>query len=115
MEKQKVFVRNNYGIKIVKCCASCEHKALDNRSRLCTIGEGIVASSHCCKNWQMAEAYKQAGKGGGVVKKKDYLDFVINRLEENAGRHSISSRPNRESVVTLRKEYLSKFGSYDYM
>ena len=69
---ENVYV-NRYGAGIVKCCASCTHKVIDTRSRICDCGGGIVKPSDLCTDWQVQKGLENAGKGGGKVKKRAYL------------------------------------------
>lgn len=82
----KVFYSNPYGVKIVKCCASCSHKKFDKGSmRVCVRGFGAVRSSFLCPEWQMHDNLRNAGKGGGKVKKIEYLHYAINaRVADDA-------------------------------
>ena len=45
--------RNMHGIEIKACCASCEHKVINNDGRFCGLEKTRVASGHCCNRWQM--------------------------------------------------------------
>lgn len=67
-------VQNEYGISIKVCCASCVFKALDSGGlRICTNGRGQVKRTDSCDGWMMKKGFEKAGKGGGKVKKGDYL------------------------------------------
>ena len=69
-------VQNEYGISIKVCCASCVFKALDSGGlRICTNGRGHVKRTDSCDGWMMKRGLENAGKGGGKVKKGDYLRF----------------------------------------
>lgn len=101
---KKAFYRNGYGIPIVMCCASCAHKVFDKGGlRVCTKGEGTVRTSYLCSDWAVSPKLDNAGKGGGKVKKKDYLLFVSNY-----------PRPSDGGIITLseiREEYEKRHGS----
>ena len=58
MEVIRKFVKNRFGITIVKCCASCSHKSYN----LCDAGYGEVSQNHLCPKWSMKENLKNAGK-----------------------------------------------------
>ena len=103
MEKVKYFTKNRYGITIVKCCASCRHKQADNRGRICMNGEGQVPTDYLCGEWQMAEGLDNAGKGGGVVKRKEFLDYAINaHFTESA--KTIRAFINKQSYTRMSKD-----------
>lgn len=95
------YVRNQYGIAIKKCCASCAHKHIIGKasviSRLCDAGEGVVQPSHLCKDWRMVAELDNAGKGGGRVKRPDYIDFLR--------RHPIGGET---PVSVFREEWLKQ-------
>ena len=62
-------VRNQHGVKIRKCCLSCAFKDyLSNGTRICTKHDIEVTGKDRCKQWQMADGLKNAGRGSGVVR-----------------------------------------------
>lgn len=62
-------VRNMYGVKVKKCCASCAFKVYNpDGIRLCGLDKKEVEARFRCKNWQMTDGLKKAGRGGGVVR-----------------------------------------------
>ena len=71
-------VKNKYNIDIVMCCASCTHNigAKTETTRICEISNLANRSSFVCSGWKMREALNNAGKGGGNIKKKHYLDWL---------------------------------------
>ena len=52
------FTRNQYGIIIKECCASCKYKQLMSRKRQCKITKRAVESAHVCRKWEMTEQLK---------------------------------------------------------
>ena len=101
MEKIE-FVKNMFGTRIRKCCASCKHKEYDRLKRLCTKGEGYVRPDSLCADWEVSEKLEKAGIGGGLVKKKSYLLYALNYPQpEDIRRHVTLSR--------IRKEYEEKY------
>ena len=76
------FYKNIFGVSIKKCCASCKfmtHKDADLRS--CTKGYRGVGKDFLCgeKWWEMNPGLQNAGKGGGKVKKYEYLHLLITK------------------------------------
>ena len=66
-----VSVRNSYDVKVKRCCASCQHKCIKNDgTRFCALKMMMVEQKFKCKQWQMSDGMKNAGKGGGVVRLK---------------------------------------------
>ena len=56
-------VKNVYGVKVKRCCASCQHKCIrKDGSRVCAQMIIIVEQHFKCKQWQMSEGLKNAGK-----------------------------------------------------
>ena len=74
--------RNQYGIPVIKMCASCEFKDEDNVHRYCTNGRGIVRKDDICPEWCVSHKLDVVGKGGGGVKKREYLYHVFRVNEE---------------------------------
>lgn len=102
----KEFERNRFGIKIVKCCASCKHHAADGREsiRICMDGRGEHHLDYLCDGgWEMAEGLDNVGKGGGCVKKKEYLYMIA---QASAG-----GIMGREKLEAIRDAYRRKYGS----
>lgn len=90
----KEFEINQYGISIVKCCASCKYKDQTrwNHLRSCRKGFGTNNMKFCCgEGWSMADGLENAGKGDGRIKKYDYLlfaaEFGAHRSKEWVNKH----------------------------
>lgn len=70
--------KNAYDVKVKRCCASCQHKCIDkDGNRICAQMMIIVEQKFRCKQWQMSDGLKKAGKGGGVVCLKDTTEIII--------------------------------------
>ncbi|MBO4891812.1 MAG: hypothetical protein J5502_04335 [Prevotella sp.] len=64
-----VSIRNMYGVKVKKCCASCAFRAYNlDGIRICGLDKEEVAARFRCKKWQMSDGLKKAGRGGCVVR-----------------------------------------------
>ena len=71
-------VRNAYGVKVKRCCASCGHKCIEkDGTRVCAQMMIKVQQKFKCKQWQMKDGLKNAGKGGGVVRLKGTAEIII--------------------------------------
>lgn len=71
-----VSIRNMYGVKVKKCCASCAFKAyLQDSIRICGLDREQVAARFRCNKWQLSDGLKKAGRGGGVV--RDIVTKVV--------------------------------------
>ena len=71
-------VRNAHGVKVKRCCASCQHKCIDSEgTRFCAQMMLKVEQKFKCKQWQMSDGLKNAGKGGGVVRLIGTTEIII--------------------------------------
>lgn len=71
-------MKNQYYIEIKECCASCQHKMIDNEgARICQRMQLKVEQKFKCKQWQMSDGMKNAGKGGSVVRLKGTAEIII--------------------------------------
>lgn len=79
MEKVKkiVSVRNAHGVKVKRCCASCQNKEIDlEGNRICKLMQLKVEQKFRCKDWQMSDGMRNAGlPNGGVVRLKETVIF----------------------------------------
>lgn len=95
MEQQ---VKNNFGINIKVCCASCQFKEYkDDKERVCTLSHLATHPSEYCTSWKMAENLMNIGKGGGRVKKKTWLEYVKE--------HGYSD----QSVIDFERQFGSRY------
>ena len=68
-------VRNAHGVKVKRCCASCQHKCIEkDGTRVCAQMMIKVEQRFKCKQWLMSDGLKNAGKGGGVVRLKAAIE-----------------------------------------
>ena len=71
-------VKNAYGVKVKRCCASCGHKCIEkDGTRVCAQMMIKVQQKFKCKQWQMNDGLKNAGQGGGVVRLKGTAEIII--------------------------------------
>ena len=71
-------VRNEHGVKVRKCCASCQHKEIDvDGIRSCKLTKELVGQKSRCKHWEMNDGLKNAGLSGGVVRLKGTAEIII--------------------------------------
>jgi hypothetical protein len=79
MEKTRLTsVRNAYGIKVKRCCASCQHKCIQkDGSRFCAVMMVAVDQKSKCKDWQMSDGMRFAGTGGGEVREKETKEIIL--------------------------------------
>ena len=71
-------VRNAHGVKVKRCCASCQHKCIESDgTRTCAQMMLKVEQKFKCKQWQMSDGLKNAGKAGGVVRLIGTTEIII--------------------------------------
>ena len=79
MDKMRIVsVRNSYDVKVKRCCASCQHKCIEkDGTRFCALKMMVVEQKFKCKQWQMSDGLKNAGKGGGAVRNIETKEIVV--------------------------------------
>ena len=56
-------MKNRYHIEIKECCASCKHKeCMNDGTRVCQKMGLKVQQKFKCKQWEMSDGMKNAGK-----------------------------------------------------
>lgn len=68
---------NKIGVRINKCCASCEHKTYSGSRLKCGLAKFFVAPDDVCGKWNMHPCFEKVGVITYGVKKKDYLMEVV--------------------------------------
>ena len=87
MKKQEKveMVRNEHGVNIKKCCASCGNKGLGKNDgrRICIKGEGEVPTDYLCEDWMMSpQCQKIKCEHFGMVKKPSYIAWLKDQVDE---------------------------------
>ena len=71
-------VRNANGVKVKRCCASCQHKCIEtDGTRVCALTKNKVEQKFKCKQWLMSDGMMNAGNGGGVVRLIGTTEVII--------------------------------------
>ena len=71
-------VMNAYHIKVNKMCGSCKHKeCMSDGSRVCQKMGLKVEQRYLCRQWEMSDGLKNAGRSGGVVRERDTKEIII--------------------------------------
>ena len=117
-------MKNQHGIEVKECCASCRHKDLTRLllARYCTQHQKKVKPRECCEQWEMSEQMQAAGLSGGKVKKKAYLKFVLQvraderlRVGERSSGMSLADQLGikfpHKSLEQIRRDFEEKNGS----
>ncbi len=107
-------VRNKRGIKIKKCCSSCENIQVSNSGvRTCCKMLLKVEPCFTCPKWVMAQKYMDVGGDPAKVKSKAYLEYVqaVRDDESESIRQGIMTEGARKPILVIRREYELQFGS----
>lgn len=106
-------MRNEHGIEIRECCASCKHKDLTRlmASRFCLQHHKKVKPRGYCKEWAMSEQMEAAGSGRGKVKKKAYLKYVLQVREDESLADQLKVQIPHKSLAEIRRDFEEKNGS----
>ena len=106
-------MRNDHGIEIRECCASCKHKDLTRlmASRFCLQHHKKVKPRGHCKEWAMSEQMEAAGSGRGKVKKKAYLKYVLQVREDESLADQLKVQLPHKTLTEIRQDFEAKNGS----
>ena len=113
MNKDKVIlhVRNRHGIRMGRCCMSCAYKMCTKEQKLrrCALDGIVHRRCHVCHDWEMSRTMQGAGASGGLIKKREYLMYVLAiRVEEQ---EQEIEKEFCKSVEEIREEFEKKCGS----
>lgn len=74
---EKIFKKNEYGIRIRICCASCVYKQEHmEETRKCELYDSKVFPDSLCSGYKVHPRYLNVGsKCDGQVKRKEWMDF----------------------------------------
>ena len=71
-------VFNAYYVKVKNICASCQHRGVKkDGTRVCALMMLKVQQMFKCRQWQMSDGLRNAGKGDGVVRLRETKEIVI--------------------------------------
>ena len=71
-------MKNRYYIEIKECCASCQHREVDEEgTRICGLMQLKVKGEFVCPRLQMSYGLQNAGMSGGKVKQKDTKEIIL--------------------------------------
>ena len=106
-------MRNSHGVEIRECCASCKFKDLTRlmSSRFCLQHHKKVKPRECCEQWAMSEQMEAAGSGGGKVKKKAYLKYVLQVREDESLADQLKVQIPHKTLTEIRQDFEAKNGS----
>lgn len=77
-ERTIEYVRNNCGIMVKKCCASCALKGIKATGmRFCTLTHEKVKATDVCDEWKIRDGLMDCGRRRGVVRDIDTKEVII--------------------------------------
>ena len=113
MQKQTEYVANGYGIAIPKRCATSAHKGQTRlmTRRQCLVHEKEVKPKSVCSLWSMSDQMKAAGRGGGRIKRIEYLKYLtsVRETESIALQNGLTIKP--KPIAEIRSEFEQEHGS----
>lgn len=95
MEKEFDCILNVNNVRVKKCCASCEHCLIyqqgnKHADRYCKVKKMFVFNSETCEAWTVNKQMRTFGGGEmGRIKKKEYLKWLANRMEDFDGKEDL--------------------------
>lgn len=107
MEKEEFFINNN-GMRMRRCCASCEHKGytMNENYRKCKIHDIDVIPSDVCDSYSVNPKCMDEGGNFGTVRKKHFIDYLTEKQLEP---EVVGVR--KPTPFLIEKEYRQKFGN----
>ena len=111
------YVANGYGIAIPKRCATCAHKGQTRlmTRRQCLVHEREVKPKNVCSLWSMCDQMKAAGRGGGRIKRTEYLKYLasVRETESTALQNGLTIKP--KPIDVIRSEFEKEHGCSIYI
>ena len=111
---KKGFKKNEHGIYVKKCCASCmKRRITSEEGRICNLTKMQVEGSECCKNWGMSRRLQNAGMSDGRIKSWHYLSYYRMRwvAQRDALLEGRITAMQMLSAKEIRQEFEEKYGS----
>ena len=107
-------MRNQHGIEIKMCCASCQHKCLtDMAERKCEMTGKRVRANHKCDDWELSEKLEMLGCEQGKVQRRAYqLTLLEVRASESLAMmrgQTVTPKPLEDIQMEFETEHGSRF------
>ena len=108
MKKAK-FTLNDFGVRIKKCCASCEWEDATRlqTKRRCTRLKKDVCPCDCCLKWEMSRKMREVRKSVGQIKRREYQLYLL----QIRAREMEEGVEEGRDVMDIRAEFESQYGS----
>lgn len=118
MTENAIFVVNNHNIAIKKKCVSCQHcencgtqKIKGNTpTHKCTKHDKGTNANGRCEDWELKKGLYNAGKGGGKIKRRSYVEY-LSALRVAEGSRDAEQTP----VVEIRRQYKHQYNADVYL
>jgi len=92
---------SKYYIEIKEQCSSCENREIRTTTRrFCKLTGESVSRDGWCPSWKLRKGLEEAGKSGGSVKPKAYLQYLAG-VRDRENRFGLEERPTED----IRREY----------
>lgn len=118
MIENATFVVNDYGITIEKKCVSCQHcencgtqkVKEDTPTHKCTKHDKGTKANGRCEDWELKKGLYNAGKGGGKIKRRSYVEY-LSALRVAEGSRDAEQTP----VGEIRRQYKHQYNADVYL
>lgn len=118
MTENATFVVNDYNITIEKKCVSCQHcencgtqkVKEDTPTHKCTKHDKDTNADGRCEDWQLKKGLYNAGKGGGKIKRRSYVEY-LSALRVAEGSRDAEQTP----VGEIRRQYKHQYNADVYL
>ena len=111
---KKEFTRNAKGVRIVKCCASCQHCGIDGvreQVRICKNGRGEHSNDYLCNDWTIRKKIDEVElKGDGRIKKPPYIMWLKEQVSKLSN-ENLDSKTHAMIVIHLPERYEKILGT----
>ena len=111
---KKEFTRNAHGVRIVKCCASCQHCGIDSvreQIRICGIGHGEHFNDYLCNDWTIRKKLDEIeSKADGKIKKPSYIMWLKEQVSKLSD-ENLDDKTRTMIINKLPKRYEEIFGT----
>ena len=100
-------MRNKYGVKIRKCCASCDARVITTTGtyRMCSLDHKEVDGTDVCNSWQLRSGLEEAGSAKGGVKRKAYFNYLQEVRDREATARNLGLRITAKTLEEVRAEF----------
>lgn len=104
-------VPNKYGIMVKKCCASCQHKELDDFARRnCQLTKKRVRACYVCGDWEMSKMLETLGCERGKVQRRDYQLTLLEVRASEGLAEMRGETVNPKPLEDIQKEFEAEHG-----